>query len=90
MIIKMHVKKGDTVTVISGKDKGKTGKVDRVMPKTRQVVVEGIALAKRHLRAAARGQSGRIVERPMPIDASNVRVTEAGEKPAKKAKKAAN
>jgi ribosomal protein L24 len=70
--IKLKVKKGDTVKVISGKDKGKQGEVMKAMPRTGKIVVEGVALAKRHLRSTGRGQSGRIVERPMPIDASNV------------------
>lgn len=73
--MKMKVKKGDTVKIISGKDKGKTGEVTRVFPKTGKIVVDGVAIAKRSLRSSARGQSGRIVERAMPIDASNVAVT---------------
>ena len=81
--MKMKVKKGDTVKVISGKDKGKSGEVTRVFPKLNKVVVEGIAIAKRSLRSSARGQSGRIVERPMPIHASNVMVTTKKAKAAK-------
>jgi large subunit ribosomal protein L24 len=69
---KLKVKKGDTVKVLSGKDKGKTGEVLRAMPRENKVVVDGIALSKRHLRSTGRGQSGRIVERPMPIHVSNV------------------
>lgn len=57
--------------MISGKDKGKTGTIIRSLPKEGKVVIEGVALAKRHVRSRA-GQTGRIVERPMPIDASNV------------------
>lgn len=67
----MHVKKGDKVKVISGKDKGKTGTIVRALPKEGRVVVEGVAVAKRHVRGRA-GQTGRVVERPMPIHASNV------------------
>lgn len=67
----MHVKKGDTVKVISGKDKGKSGVILRALPREDKVVVEGIAIAKRHTRGVG-GQSGRIVERPMPIHVSNV------------------
>lgn len=67
----MHVKKGDKVKIISGKDKGKTGTILRSIPKERKVVVEGVAVAKRHIRGRM-GQTGRVVERPMPIDASNV------------------
>jgi large subunit ribosomal protein L24 len=68
---KLNVKKGDTVKVLTGKDKGKTGEVLRAFPKENKVVVEGIAVHKRHMKAM-RGQSGRIVERPLPIHASNV------------------
>jgi large subunit ribosomal protein L24 len=67
----MHVKKGDKVKVISGKDKGKSGAVVRALPKEGKVVVEGVAVAKRHVKGRF-GQTGRVVERPMPIDASNV------------------
>lgn len=70
--LKMKVKKGDTVKVISGKDKGKTGEVTKVMPRENKLVIDGIALAKRHLKSVGKGQSGRIVERPMPVHASNV------------------
>ena len=67
----MKIKKGDKVKVLSGKDKGKTGIVLRAMPKEDKVVVEGVALAKRHLRKMG-NQSGRIVERPAKIHVSNV------------------
>jgi large subunit ribosomal protein L24 len=72
--LKMKVKKGDKVVVMSGKDKGKSGEVVSVFPRENKVVVDGIALAKRHLRSTGGNQSGRIVERPMPIHASNVMV----------------
>ncbi len=84
----MKVKKGDTVKVISGKDKGKEGVVLSAFPKTRQVVVEGVAVAKRSLRKSGRGQSGRIIERPMPIDASNVALSKKAVKAEKKPAKA--
>jgi large subunit ribosomal protein L24 len=67
----MHVKKGDKVLVISGKDKGKSGAIMRALPKENKVVIEGVALYKRHLKGAA-GKVGRIVERARAIDASNV------------------
>ncbi|MBI5405549.1 50S ribosomal protein L24 [Candidatus Kaiserbacteria bacterium] len=70
-MFRMHVKKGDKVKVISGKDKGKSGMVLRALPKNNAVLVEGVALAKRHLKGRS-GTVGRIVERPRPIDASNV------------------
>lgn len=70
--MKMKVKKGDKVVIMTGKDKGKQGEVLVVLPKENRVVVDGIALHKRHLRKSGRTQSGRIVERPSAIHASNV------------------
>ncbi len=67
----MKVKKGDKVKVIAGKDKGKSGVVARALPREDKVVIEGVALYKRHLRGTA-GKVGRIVERPRPIHVSNV------------------
>ena len=72
----MHVKKGDKVKVIAGKDKGRTGVVARALPKVNKVIVEGVAIAKRHVKGRA-GQVGHIAERPSPIDASNVAVVSA-------------
>ena len=69
----MKIKKDDKVQVIAGKDKGKSGVVLRVFPKDDRVVVDGVAVAKRHTKGA-RGEVGRIVERPQPIHASNVMV----------------
>jgi large subunit ribosomal protein L24 len=69
--MKMKLKKGDHVMVVSGKDKGKTGKIERVVASEGKIVIEGIALKKRHIRGTT-GQSGRIVESPRAIDASNV------------------
>jgi len=69
----MKLKKGDTVIVIAGKDKGKQGEITKVLPKENKVEIEGVNVAKRHL--AARGQTantGGIVDKVMPVDASNV------------------
>ena len=74
----MKIKKGDKVKVISGKDKGASGVVLRALPKENKVIVEGVAIYKRHLKGGT-GKVGRIVERSRPIDASNVRRVEAGE-----------
>ncbi len=72
---KLHVKKNDRVVVITGKSKGKTGRVIDVLPKKRKIVVEGVNMVKRHMRANNRtGQKGGILEREAPIDASNVMV----------------
>jgi large subunit ribosomal protein L24 len=62
-----RIRKGDTVVVISGKDKGKTGKVKRVLHEAGRVVVEGINLVKRHTRPTPRNPSGGILEREQPI-----------------------
>ncbi|MFZ3044000.1 MAG: 50S ribosomal protein L24 [Minisyncoccia bacterium] len=67
----MKVKKGDKVKVIAGKDKGKSGVILRALPKEDKVVIEGVALYKRHLKGTA-GKVGSIAERPRPIHVSNV------------------
>jgi large subunit ribosomal protein L24 len=67
-----RIRKGDNVIVISGKDKGKTGKVARVLVEEDRVVVEGINLVKRHTRPTPRNPSGGIVEREQPIAACKV------------------
>jgi large subunit ribosomal protein L24 len=68
----MKIRKDDTVVVLSGKDKGKQGKVVRVLPDARKVVVEGINVAKRHQKPTRSMQQGGIIDKAMPIDASNV------------------
>ena len=67
-----RIKKGDNVVVISGKDKGKTGKVTRVLVEENRVVVQGVNLIKRHTRPTPRNPSGGIVEREQAIHASKV------------------
>ena len=59
--------------VISGDDKGKTGKVLRAIPREGKIVVEGINTVKKHERPRAEGQKGQVVERPMPMSVSNVK-----------------
>jgi len=66
-----RLKKGDQVQVLSGKDRGKKGKILRVLPGKGKVVVERVNVAKRHQRATQKFQGG-IIEKPMPIDDSNV------------------
>ncbi len=75
----MKLKKGDTVVVISGKDKGKQGTILQAHPSTGKVVVEGVALFKRAIKKT-RTQAGSIIERARPIDASNVMFYDAKEK----------
>jgi len=74
----MKIKKGDTVVVISGKDKGKEGTVSRVMPRTNQVIVDGINVAKKHQKPKGANQQGGIIDRDMPLDASNVMLVHKG------------
>ena len=69
---KMHVKKGDTIQVISGKDKGKIGEISQVIPKTSQVVVEGVNIKTKHVKPRQEGESGQIVTFEAPIHSSNV------------------
>ena len=68
---KMKIRKGDQVIVITGRDKGKTGSVLHVIPSAQRVVVQGVNVVKRHTRPGA-GQTGGIVEKELPIHASNL------------------
>ena len=68
----MHIKKGDKVEVLSGKDRGKQGVVLRAMPSEGKVVVEGVAVVKKAVKPSAANQQGGIVSQEAAIDASNV------------------
>ncbi len=68
----MHVKSKDTVIVITGKDKGKKGKVSAAFPKLNRVTVEGVNVVTKHQKARNQAQPGGIIHKEMPIDASNV------------------
>ena len=70
----MKIRKGDTVKVIAGKDKGKSGKVLRAYPKISSVIVEGVNIKKRHKRPTKSGQHGQIVDKTMPVHISNVQL----------------
>lgn len=67
----MKIKKGDMVVIISGKDRGKNGKVIKVFPKLEKITVEGVFLKKRHERPKKTGQKGEVVVTPSPIHMSN-------------------
>lgn len=69
---KMHVKTGDTVQVISGKDKGKVGEVTQAFPKDSKVVVQGVNIKTKHIKPQQEGESGRIATQEYPIHSSNV------------------
>ena len=70
----LKIKRGDLVEVISGKDKGKRGKVLRVIPRERKVIVEGVNMVKRHQRPIPQLREGGIIEREAPIYISKVMV----------------
>lgn len=74
----MKLKKGDPVIVIAGKDKGKEGEIARVFPADNQVIVSGVNTAKKHQKARSANQQGGIIDRDMPIDASNVMLVHKG------------
>jgi large subunit ribosomal protein L24 len=69
---KMHVKTGDTVQVIAGKDKGKVGEVIKALPQLSKVLVKGVNLKTKHIKPQQEGESGRIVTQEFPIHSSNV------------------
>jgi len=71
----MHVKKGDNIIVLTGKDKGKTGKILRAFPKEDQVLIEGVNIKKVHQRAKKTGTKGSVIEKNFPIHVSNVKLT---------------
>jgi len=68
----MKIKKGDNVLVISGKYRGKTGKVEKSIPKKNQVIVSGVNIVKKHSRPNRKNPKGGIIEINAPIDVSNV------------------
>ena len=72
--IRIRIKREDQVVVISGEDKGKTGRVLAVFPKTNRVLVEGVNMIKRHQRPTPKQQQGGIIEKEAPIHVSNVRI----------------
>jgi large subunit ribosomal protein L24 len=68
----MKIKKNDIVQVMTGKSRGKSGKVLRVYPETNKVLIEGVNVVKKHERPSQKNQQGGITEKEAPIDASNV------------------
>ena len=72
--LKMRIRKGDTVQIINGKEKGKTGEVIKTLPVENRVVVKGINLRTRHVKPTQEGESGRIVTEEASLHASNVMV----------------
>ena len=76
----MKLKKGDTVEVITGKDKGKQGEIEYVFPKSNKIIVQGINIAAKHSKPSRANEQGGIIDKDMPIDASNVMLVHKGKK----------
>jgi large subunit ribosomal protein L24 len=77
---KMHVKTGDTVQVISGRDKGKVGEIVKTIPKLSKIVVQGVNVRTKHVKPRQEGESGRIETFEAPIHSSNVMLYSSKEK----------
>jgi len=80
-LAKMKIKKGDTVLIITGKDRGKQGTVSRAMPQDDKVIVEGLNIVKKHVRPQGQTRQGGVIEKAMPLQVSNTMLicTECGE-----------
>ncbi len=74
----MNLKKGDHVVVLKGKDRGKDGVIIRVLPKDGKVIVEGVNVVKKHQKATRATMQAGIIDKDMPIDASNVAILSRG------------
>jgi large subunit ribosomal protein L24 len=70
-LAKMNIKKGDTVLVTTGKDKGKQGTVSRAMPQDNKVVVEGLNMVKKHVKPQGQTRQGGVIDKAMPLQVSN-------------------
>jgi len=76
----MKLKKGDKVIVITGKDKGKSGVIDKALPKENKVLIGGIHMFKVHERPRRSGEKGQVVEKNMPLHVSNVMLVEGAKR----------
>jgi large subunit ribosomal protein L24 len=74
----VKLKKGDRVVVLSGKDRGREGVISRVMPKEGKIIVDGINIAKKHQKSTRATVQAGIIDREMPVDASNVAILSQG------------
>ena len=86
---KFHVKRGDTVQVISGNHRGSSGRILKVLPDKAQVIIEGVRLIKKHQRKTQDNPNGAIIQREGPIHISNVKIVERGTSEKDKGKKKA-
>lgn len=72
----MKLKKGDKVVIMAGKSRGESGTILRALPRKNLIVVEGVNVVKKHQRRSSANRKGQIIDRPMPIDASNVMIVD--------------
>jgi large subunit ribosomal protein L24 len=86
---KFHVKRGDTVQVISGNHRGSSGKILKVLPEKAQVIIEGVRLIKKHQRKTQDNPNGAIIQREGPIHISNVKIVERATSEKEKGRKKA-
>jgi len=70
----MKIKRGDTVLMITGKDKGRKGKVTKALPRENKIIVEGLNIVKKHVKPKREGEKGKIVEVSRPVDVSNAKL----------------
>ncbi len=70
----MKIRKGDTVLIISGKDKGRVAKILRSLPKKGKILVDGINLKNKHIKPKKQGEKGQVIGVPAPLDASDVKI----------------
>ena len=75
---KMSLKKGDEIVVLSGKDQGRRGKVQKVLPQTNAVIVEGLNLAKKHAKPTKTNPQGGVIDKALPLQISKVMVVCSG------------
>ena len=78
--LKMRIRKGDTVQVISGKDKGKTGEVLKTLPNENRLIVQGVNLRTKHIKPSQEGETGRINTEEASLHASNVMIFSSSKK----------
>lgn len=78
MATKLSVKKGDQVTVISGKDKGRRGKVQKILPREQAVIIEGLNLVKKHTKPSKANPQGGVIDKALPLKVSKTMIVCSG------------
>jgi large subunit ribosomal protein L24 len=76
----MHIRKNDTVKIMTGADSGKTGKVLKAFPKLGKILVEGMNVHKKHVKARQEGKKGQVIDKAFPMSASNVKLVQRADK----------